>query len=189
MWREAKSGDGLSVLTADPDLTHSAPSGTATLRHHQTGNSVTSLQEASFPQFRGKSEAELLGWLRKILIHNIGRVVERHVLTEKRNVRREVSLQQIHRSMERSSMHLRQIADSGCSPSAAAQVGEHTRILADQLASLSEDHRQVIVLRNLEGRPFKEVAESMGRSSGAVRMLWLRAIDELRDKFRQSGML
>lgn len=142
-----------------------------------------------FGQFRGNSEPELLGWLRKILIHNIGHVVERHVLTEKRNVRREVSLQHIHRSVEQSSMNLRQIADNGCSPSAAAQVGEHTRILADHLASLSDDHRQVIVLRNLEGKPFKEIADSMQRSCGAVRMLWLRAIDELREKFRQSGML
>lgn len=142
-----------------------------------------------FHQFRGRSEPELQGWLRKILIHNIGRVVERHVLAEKRNVRREVSLDRVHRSMERSSIHLRQIADSGDSPSDAAQQGEHTRMLADHLADLQEDYQQVIVLRNLEGLPFKDVAESMGRSCGAVRMLWLRAIDALRDKFRESGML
>ncbi len=142
-----------------------------------------------FPQFRGQSEPELLGWLRRILIHNIGRVVERHVLAEKRNIRREVSMERVHRSMERSSVNLRQIADSGCSPSSAAQLGEHTRMLADHLAELSDDYRQVVVLRNLEGLPFKDVAESMGRSAGAVRMLWLRAIDDLRDKFRESGML
>ncbi len=142
-----------------------------------------------FDDFRGGSEPELLSWLRKILIHNIGRVVERHVLTEKRNVRREVSMNRVHRSLEQSSMHLRQVADPGCSPSTAAQRTEHTRMLADQLAELPEDHRQVILLRNLEGLSFKEVAESMGRSSGAVRMLWLRAIEGLRLKFRESGML
>ena len=142
-----------------------------------------------FPQFRGKSEPELLAWLRRILVHNIGHVVERHILAEKRNVRREVSLDYVHQSLERSSVHLRQIADRGSSPSSAAQQTEHTRMLADHLAELPEDYRQVIVLRNLEGLPFKEVAESMGRSSGAVRMLWLRAIDGLRDRFRQSGML
>ncbi len=142
-----------------------------------------------FHQFRGQSEPELLSWLRRILIHNIGRVVERHILAEKRNVRREVSLDRVHQSMERSSIHMRQIADDGCSPSSAAQQGEHTRMLADHLAELPEDYRQVIVLRNLEGLPFKDVAESMGRSAGAVRMLWLRAIDALRDKFRKSGML
>lgn len=142
-----------------------------------------------FPQFRGQSEPELLAWLRRILIHNIGHVVERHILAEKRNVRREVSLDRIHRSVERSSMHLRQIADDGCSPSSAAQQGEHTRMLADHLAELQDDYRTVIMLRNLEGLSFNEVAESMGRSSGAVRMLWLRAIDSLRARFRESGML
>lgn len=142
-----------------------------------------------FHQFRGQSEPELLAWLRRILIHNIGRVVERHILTEKRNVRREVSLERIHRSMERSSIQLRQIADKGCSPSSAVQQVENTRLLADHLAELPEDYREVIMLRNLEGLSFKEVAESMGRSAGAVRMLWLRAIDTLRDRFHESGML
>lgn len=165
----------------------------AKLRHRVSPSDIVqeTLLEAhrDFPQFRGQSEPELLAWLRRILIHNISRVVERHVLAEKRNVRREVSLERVHRSMERSSVNLRQIEDDGNSPSTAAQIGEHTRMLADHLAELAEDHRQVIILRNLEGLPFKEVAESMGRSSGAVRMLWLRAIDELRSKFRQSGML
>ena len=143
-----------------------------------------------FPQFRGRSEPELQAWLRRILIHNLGRLVERHVLAEKRNVRREVSLERVHRSLERSSIQLRhQIADRGNSPSSAAQHSEHTRLLADHLAELPDDYRRVIMLRNLEGLPFKEVAESMGRSAGAVRMLWLRAIDALREKFQQSGML
>lgn len=142
-----------------------------------------------FGDFRGKTEPELLAWLRQILIHNLGRLVERHVLAEKRNVRREVSLDKVHRSLERSGVQFRQIADKGCSPSSAAQHGEHTRMLADHLAELPDDYRQVIVLRNLEGLAFKEVAESMGRSAGAVRMLWLRAIDLLRDKFHESGML
>lgn len=142
-----------------------------------------------FHQFRGGSVPELLSWLRRILIHNIGRIVERHVLAAKRNVRREVSLERVHQSLERSSLHLRQVADPGCSPSSAAQNMEHTRLLADQLAALPNEYRQVIVLRNIEGLSFNEVAESMERSSGAVRMLWLRAIDRLRDKFRESGML
>lgn len=142
-----------------------------------------------FGQFRGGSEPELLAWLRQILIHNLGRLIERHVLAEKRNIRREVSLERVHRSMEQSSIQFRQIADKGCSPSAAAQLGEHTLLLADHLADLPDDYRQVIVLRNLEGLPFKDVAESMGRSAGAVRMLWLRAIELLRAKFHESGML
>jgi len=44
-------------------------------------------------------------------------------------------------------------------------------------------HREVIVLRNFQGLSFEEIGRRMNRSSGAVRMLWLRAIRQL-----QNGM-
>jgi RNA polymerase sigma-70 factor, ECF subfamily len=53
-------------------------------------------------------------------------------------------------------------------------------LVADQLARLPPHYRDVIVLRNLEGLAFPEVARRMGRSPGAVRILWLRALDHLR---------
>ena len=52
--------------------------------------------------------------------------------------------------------------------------------VADQLARMPPDYREVLVLRNLEGLPFSEVARRMGRSAGAVRILWVRAVDQLR---------
>ena len=52
-------------------------------------------------------------------------------------------------------------------------------ILANALARLSPDHRQVIVLRNFEERPFSEIACQLGRSSSAVRSLWVRALRNL----------
>ena len=52
--------------------------------------------------------------------------------------------------------------------------------MANQLAQLPANYREVIVLRNLEGLPFEEVARRMGRTPGAVRILWLRALDRLR---------
>jgi len=58
---------------------------------------------------------------------------------------------------------------------------ERAVALADQLAKLRAPYRDVIVLRNLQGLTFEEIADRMGRNAGAVRMLWLRAID----KFKQ----
>jgi RNA polymerase sigma-70 factor (ECF subfamily) len=49
---------------------------------------------------------------------------------------------------------------------------------------LSNDYREVLVLRNLQGLPFEEVATRIGRSVGATRMLWLRAIEKLRTFYR-----
>jgi RNA polymerase sigma-70 factor (ECF subfamily) len=53
-------------------------------------------------------------------------------------------------------------------------------VLSDALAELSEDHRDVIVLHHLEGLDWDDVARRMGRTAGAVRMLWTRALKQLR---------
>ena len=54
-------------------------------------------------------------------------------------------------------------------------------MIADALARLSEDHKEVIVLRNLQRLPFDEVARRMDRSRPAVQMLWMRAIHKLQE--------
>ena len=73
------------------------------------------------------------------------------------------------------------LADPGPSPSTPARQRERAVALADQLAKLRPEYRDVIVLRNLQGLSFEEIAERMDRKTGAVRMLWLRAIE----KFKQ----
>lgn len=143
-----------------------------------------------FAQFRGVSEGEFMAWLRKILVNNLARDVERHVLAEKRDVRREVSMEEIGVSLDRSSARLAAVlADGGLSPSSDAQRNEHAIVLADELAELQADYREVIVLRHLEGLSFSEVAERMERSSGAVRMVWMRAIAQLRRQLESRGVL
>ena len=37
----------------------------------------------------------------------------------------------------------------------------------------------MLILRNLEFLPFEEVGRRMGRSAGAVRMLWARALEKI----------
>jgi len=134
-----------------------------------------------FPKFRGSSERELLGWLRQILINCLHHAYEAHVQASRRDIRREVSLDDMNRAMDRSVMRLGHVlADPGPSPSAPVRQRERAVALADQLAKLKPDDRDVIVLRNLQGLSFEEVAERMGRKPGAVRMLWLRAIERFR---------
>ena len=143
-----------------------------------------------FPQFRGQSSGEFCAWLRRILVNNLHRVVEQHVLTEKRTVRREVSLEVLAQSMEHSTARLDALLpDPGSSPSMNAQRQEQELELANCLAELSADYRNVIVLRHLEGLKFEEVAQRMERSVGAVRMLWLRAIRLLRDKLTAAATM
>ena len=137
-----------------------------------------------FHQFRGQSTGEFVAWLRKILVNNLLHVVEQHLLAEKRDVRREVSLEQMGKRLEQSTARLESLlAGPGDSPSGHAQRNEQEIMLADALAELPSDYRQVILLRHVEGLRFEEVASRMDRSSGAVRMLWLRALERLRKTF------
>ena len=74
------------------------------------------------------------------------------------------------------------------SPSAPVHAEERAIALANQLAVLPENYREVIVLRNLRGLSFDEIAEKMDRSPGAVRMLWLRAIDKFKATYGQGDL-
>jgi RNA polymerase sigma-70 factor (ECF subfamily) len=136
-----------------------------------------------FAQFRGTSSREFCAWLRQILVNNLHRVVEKHVLAAKRDVRREVSLERLASNLEQSTARLEaMLPDPGTSPSGNAQRHEMEVVLADHLAALPADYRAAIVLRHIEGLPFEAIGERLDRSAGAARMLWLRAIQVLRER-------
>jgi RNA polymerase sigma-70 factor (ECF subfamily) len=137
----------------------------------------------ALPQFRGTTEAELTAWLRQVLAHALAHEIRRYQGTERRDLDREVSLEH---SLAQSSQQLGDmLAASGSSPSQQAARREQEVILAEVLARLPDDHREVIVLRNLQGLSHEEVAKRMQRNPGAVRMLWVRALARLREELRQ----
>lgn len=134
-----------------------------------------------FPAFRGATPEEFLGWLRRILMNNLLRAVEQHLKAAKRDVRREVSIDHAQVLGDRSAAAMAsQLPHVGDSPSASIQRRENADSLGQMLASLPDDYREVIRLRHQEGLDFSTIGERMGRSSGAVRMLWLRGIKRLR---------
>ena len=67
------------------------------------------------------------------------------------------------------------------SPSLAAVRKERAVLLADALARLPEDYRELLVQRHIEERPFDEIAQRMERSSGALRTMWVRALRKLKE--------
>ena len=120
----------------------------------------------NFGQFRGTTEPELLAWLRQILVNNLAKFVEQHMLAARRDVRREVSIERIGAALEHSTIQLAQLVPASIkSPSMAVQQREEAVVLADRLAQLPDDYREVLVLRNLKGLPFEEVAQRMERWS------------------------
>jgi RNA polymerase sigma-70 factor (ECF subfamily) len=56
--------------------------------------------------------------------------------------------------------------------------------MADALSRLPEDMQQVLLGRHVDGRSHAEIAAALGRTEGAVRMLYLRALRRLRELYR-----
>jgi len=140
-----------------------------------------------FAQFRGETEKELMAWLRQILLTSLARFVEEHLLAAKRDMRREVSIDRYAAALDQSSAAFASVLPAGGrTPSAWVQHREEAAVLADRLAELPPDYREVLVLRNIEGFSFEEVAARLDRSPGATRMLWLRALEKLRARYRRA---
>jgi RNA polymerase sigma-70 factor, ECF subfamily len=132
----------------------------------------------NFDRFRGGSEAEFVCWLRQILAGNLADMMRRYLGTQGRDVRLEREIQD---ALDQSSVLLdRALMAPQSSPSQQAVRREQGVLLADALDKLSEDYREVLVLRHLEGLPFPEVARRMGRSQDSVEKLWMRGLARLR---------
>ena len=130
-----------------------------------------------FAQFAGSGERELVAWLRQILVRTLANQAKHHK-ARGHDQRRQESLDVL---LDRSSLAIQaQLADSIASPSALAVRREQAVLLADALARLPADYREVFILRNLEQIPVDEIAARMGRSPNAVRKLWGRAMVALK---------
>lgn len=128
--------------------------------------------------FRGTTHAERLAWLRVILARTLAHVHRDQLKTTKRGEGREQLLQA---AIDGNSMRLEQLATASVSsPSAAAQRAEQALLLSAALERLPEDYREVLLLRHIEQLEHTEVAHRMNRSSAAVRMLWVRALEAIK---------
>jgi RNA polymerase sigma-70 factor (ECF subfamily) len=126
--------------------------------------------------FRGTGEPELVEWLRLILVHNLANQVK-HDHRQARDLGRQVSLDVL---LDRSN----QFWSHACveplsSPSSLVSRREQAVLLADALARLRPEQREVVILRNFEQRPFAEIAAVTDRSVEASRKLWMRALKAL----------
>jgi RNA polymerase sigma-70 factor (ECF subfamily) len=128
--------------------------------------------------FRGRSQQELMAWLRQILAHVMANAV-RDLGRDKRDVGRERSLQEV---LAESSARLESLlADSGPSASQQASHNERLARLAAVLAELPEAQREAIVLHYLRGEPLAEVGRQMARTVPAVMGLLHRGLVRLRN--------
>lgn len=92
-----------------------------------------------------------------------------------------------HGALKRKTVPPRSFAQT--SPSVAAARAELIGELRAALDELPSDYREVIQLRRLEEREIGEVAETMGRSTGATHTLYWRAVAALRERMQRRGTI
>ncbi len=129
--------------------------------------------QCDFARFRGESEAELLGWLRQLLLNNLVDFTRRYQQSGKRQIDREVSLDAVAAAGD---LGLLFTSDSA-SPSEKVIRLEKAAIVQQALERLPVDQRRVLVLRYQEAHSFEEIGTLMERSANAARKLWLRALE------------
>jgi RNA polymerase sigma-70 factor (ECF subfamily) len=132
----------------------------------------------NFAQFRGRTDSELVAWLRRILTNVLTDELRRAAAAA-----RDVALEQsIGPALEQSSARLEAwLAGNGASPSEQAVRHEELLRLAEALAQLPEDQRTAVELQQLEGLSVEAIAREMGRSKSAVGGLLRRGMRRLRE--------
>jgi RNA polymerase sigma-70 factor, ECF subfamily len=135
-----------------------------------------------FNSFRGTSESEIVCWLRQILAGLIANLIRRYFGTKRRDVRLEQNL--ADRLMDTSRVLDNALMAQNSTPSQGAVRREHAVLLADALAELPNDYREVLILHHLQGWTFPDVARHMDRSLNSVKHLWARALSQLRRSLR-----
>src|SRR5262245_27648429 len=128
-------------------------------------------------EFRGKSEAEVLAWLRTILTHQIVDVMRRF---GPRHGGRERSLEV---ALEQSSARLESwLASQEISPSRTSIRQEQLLRLAEALAALPEEQRTALELKHLRDLPVSQISQIMGKTPSAVTGLLYRGLKKLREQ-------
>ena len=79
------------------------------------------------------------------------------------------------------------IPDNGPSPQAQLEQRERRAALNKALGQLSEEHRQVLLLREVSGLSYAEIAEAVGLEEGTVKSRIARARLSLRNILREEG--
>ena len=131
--------------------------------------------QRNFGQFHGTTEADILAWMRRILLNHLANVREHYRTTHKRAIDREVPLSGVQ---GRSGQDHPAAEEPSPSKQAAAQ--ERTEELERAMAQLPEHYREALRLRHQENCTFAEMGRRTGRSAESARKVWARAVEQLK---------
>ncbi len=131
----------------------------------------------ALPGFRGESSFST--WLYRIAANACRDELR------KRQRRRSISMDEL---IENSPASV-PVAAGNDSPEEVLQRNETQRHVQECLNRLSDDHRLVLVMREIQGLSYEEIAEVLNCSLGTVKSRISRARNALKEKIREKGEL
>jgi RNA polymerase sigma-70 factor (ECF subfamily) len=114
-------------------------------------------------------------WLCRISDQKIVDAYRKYFGASKRDARREVSADGDERGIAN------MLIASMTSPSAVFSKDQKHLKMLQALEELPEDHRDALRLRYFEGLGSKEIADRLGKSNGAVRVMLSRSLSKLQE--------
>lgn len=126
------------------------------------------------------AEREPFGWLCQLAQRRIIDAHRRFFEAQKRDAGREVSLGSAADDSQHGELINLLVASMTTASKAFSRNLREAR-LNEALAELPEDRREVLRLRYVEGLPTKEIAERVGKTDGAVRILLTRSLARLQE--------
>lgn len=124
------------------------------------------------------SSRDPFGWLCQISERRIIDLHRKFFDAQKRDAGREVGLGSPGGDTQQPGL-VNLLVASMTTPSAAFSRNAREALLADALAKLPEDQREAIRLRYVENMPSKEIAEKLGKSDAAIRVMLTRSLKKL----------
>ena len=155
------------------------------LAYRMTGNSEDAAdlaQEAFLNAWRGlarfQGQASFSTWLYRLTSNACIDFLRR----EKRRATLSLTLEP-----EEEESREAEVADERWSPEALLDRQESRQAVRQALTQLSDEHREVLLLRELEGLSYREIAQALDLEEGTVKSRIARARLALRDFLLQSG--
>ena len=126
----------------------------------------------SIDRFNGSSETEIRAWLKRILIGNLVDSTRHYKKAARRNTDREISIEKL-------AVPLAQPDSQTASWYVSRK--ETKEQLLEEVNRLPERQRYVVEARHRLGQSYQEIASSMEITEVAVRKLWSRGVQRLKE--------
>jgi RNA polymerase sigma-70 factor (ECF subfamily) len=131
--------------------------------------------------FTYRNEGDFLRWLTKIAENRLRDNLDK-LHADKRDIRREIQLDDRERTTGMAFVGVAGPIDT-TTPSVIMSRKEELDKLEKAIDELKPEHRDVIVLKRIEGLSYKEIGERLGKSADAIGMLLSRAMVALTGNF------